>query len=164
MDYLCADCGAIFNEDDMGSNTYRQYADGVCIDEVILAACPECGSEDLCEVARCAICDDWHADDELIGGLCEACLKDVTTPENAWKFSKAAGEMKRIMISVPDVVADNFERREITEMVRRSFCELKDDPRIADYCMFDKESFAEFCANIAKKEQMCYNKNNGQTQ
>ena len=72
MDYLCADCGAIFNEGDMDSNTYRQYADGVCIDEVILAACPECGSEDLCEAAKCAICDDWQANDELIGGLCKA--------------------------------------------------------------------------------------------
>lgn len=150
MKYFCANCERVFDEADAEYNTYRQYNDGVCIDEVEYAACPNCGSEDICDAVECAMCGEWHTDDELISGLCEMCLKDVTTPENAWKFSKAAGEMKRIMISVPDVVADNFERREIVEMVRRSFCELKDDPRITDYCMFDKESFAEFCANIAK--------------
>ena len=58
--------------------------------------------------------------------------------------------MKRIVLSVPDIVADYFERREIVAMIRKSFCELKDDERIAEYCMLDEESFAEFCANIAK--------------
>lgn len=150
MKYFCATCEHIFDENDAERHVCREYNDGVCIDELVFDACPNCGSEDLGEAVKCAICGEWYADCELIGDVCEECLKDATTPENAWKFSKAAGEMKRIMISVPDVVADNFERREIVEMVRRSFCGLKDDPRITDYCMFDKESFADFCANIAK--------------
>ena len=152
MKYFCANCEHIFDEDDAEYNAYRQYIDGVCIDEVNYAACPSCGSEDLCEAAECAMCGEWYADDELVGGVCEECLKAATTPENAWKYSKQEDETKRIVISVPSVVADYFERREIVAMIHKAFCELQDDPRIAEYCMFDKESFADFCANIAKND------------
>lgn len=152
MKYICADCGAVFDEYDAECNTYRQYNDGVCIDEVEYGACPNCGSEDICEAVECAICGEWYADGELIGDVCKECLEAATTPENIWKYSKQEGEMKRIVLSVPDVVADYFERREIVAMIHKAFCELKNDARIAEYCMLDKESFADFCANIAKND------------
>ena len=74
----------------------------------------------------------------------------IETP--ALRKLKSGGDMnmKKIVLSVPDVVADYFERGEIVAMIRKAFCERKDDARIAEYCMLDKESFAEFCANIAK--------------
>lgn len=149
MKYICADCGAVFDEYDAECNTYRQYNDGVCIDEAEYSACPNCGSEDLCDAVECAICGEWYADSKLIGDVCEECLKAATTPENAWRYSKEEGKMTKIMVPVPDIVADNFERREIAAMIHKAFCELKDDPRIAEYCMLDKESFADFCRDIA---------------
>lgn len=152
MKYFCADCQHVFDDYDAERHVCREYNDGVCIDELVFDACPNCGSEDLCEAAECAICGEWYADVELIGGVCEECLKAATTPENIWKYSKQEGEMKKIVLSVPDVVADFFERGEIVAMIRKAFCELKDDARIAEYCMLDKESFAEFCANIAKND------------
>ena len=150
MKYFCADCEHVFDEDDAECHVCREYDDRGCVDVVEYYACPNCGSEDICEAAECAICGEWYADDALIGDVCEECLKAATTPENIWKYSKQEGEMKKIVLSVPDVVADYFERREIVAMIRKAFCELKDDARIAEYCMLDKESFADFCANIAK--------------
>lgn len=149
MKYFCADCEHVFDEDDAERHVCREYNDGVCVDELVFAACPNCGSEGLCEAAECAICGEWYADGELVGCVCEECLKAATTPENAWKYSKQEDETKRIVISVPSVVADCFERREIVAMIHKAFCELKGDPRIAEYCMFDEESFAEFCRDIA---------------
>lgn len=150
MKYFCANCEHVFDEEDADCNVYRQYNDGACIDEVEYSACPNCGSEDLCDAAECAICGEWYAGCELIGDVCKECLKAATTPENIWKYSKQEGEIKKIVLSVPDVVADYFERREIVAMIHKAFCELKNDARIAEYCMLDKESFAEFCVNIAK--------------
>ena len=150
MKYFCATCKHVFDEDDAERHVCREYDDRGCVDVVEYYACPNCGSEDLREAVECAICGEWYANDELIGDVCEECLKAATTPENIWRYSKQEGEMKRIVLSVPDVVADYFERREIVAMIRKAFCELKDDARIAEYCMLDKESFAEFCANIAK--------------
>src|SRR5699024_12137884 len=66
-------------------------------------------------VQTCALpilCGEWYADVELIGDVCEECLKAATTPENIWKYSKQEGEMKRIVLSVPDVVADFFRSEE----------------------------------------------------
>lgn len=147
--YLCADCEHVFDEDDAERHVCREYNGGVCIDELVFDACPNCGSEHLREGAECAICGEWYADDKLIGDVCEECLKAATTPENIWKYSKQEGEMKKIVLTVPDVVADYFERGEIVAMIRKAFCELKDDARIAEYCMLDKESFADFCRDIA---------------
>lgn len=151
MKYFCANCERFFDEEDADCNVYRQYIDGVCVDKVEYGACPNCGSEDIREAVECAICGEWYADGkQLTCGVCKECLEAAITPENAWRYSKEEGEMTKIMVSVPDIVADNFERREIVAMIHKAFCELKDDPRIAEYCWFDKESFADFCANIAK--------------
>lgn len=150
MKYICADCGAVFDEYDAGCNVYRQYNDGVCVDKAEYCACPNCGSEDLCDAVECAICGEWYAGCELIGDVCKECLEAAATSENAWRYSKEEGKMTKIMVSVPDIVADNFERREIAAMIHKAFCELKNDARIAEYCMLDKESFADFCRDIAK--------------
>ena len=149
MKYYCADCELVFDEYDAECHVCREYDDRGYVDVVEYYACPSCGSENICEAVECAICGEWYADGELIGDVCEECLKAATTPENIWKYSKQEGEMKKIVLSVPDVVADYFERREIVAMIRKAFCELKDDARIAEYCMLDKESFADFCRDIA---------------
>lgn len=151
MKYFCADCQHVFDDYDAERHVCREYNDGVCIDELVFDACPNCGSEDLCEAVECAICGEWYADGELIGDVCEECLKAATTPENIWKYSKQEGEKKKIVLSVPDVVADFFERGEIVAMIRKAFCELKNDARVAEYCMLDKESFAEFLCKYCKK-------------
>lgn len=151
MKYFCADCEHVFDEDDAERHVCRERDDEGRIDVVEYYACPLCGNEDICEAVECAICGEWYADGELIEDVCEECLKAATTPENMWKYSKQEGEMKRIVLSVPDIVADYFERREIVAMIRKSFCELKDDERIAEYCMLDKESFADFCRDIANQ-------------
>lgn len=49
MKYICDDCGAIFDEDDVGlveqPTEYDNGVDGAWYDRV----CPECGSEDFYE-------------------------------------------------------------------------------------------------------------------
>ena len=72
---ICGRCGHAFDPNEavivgdvvdvIDGVPYREYRD----------ACPECGSVDIAEYARCLSCHDHYEPDELYGGvICGRCL------------------------------------------------------------------------------------------
>ncbi len=66
-DLICLDCNHTFTDDD----AIRKNIDGET-----WMCCPECGSTDLTDGARCKGCDEVKAEDELFDGWCKECLLD----------------------------------------------------------------------------------------
>ena len=71
----CTNCREYFQEEDAGTDkellgeywgapAYREYA-----------TCPWCGSDQIEEAKRCAVCGGWKPDD--LKDFCEGCLTEI---------------------------------------------------------------------------------------
>lgn len=65
MDYICTDCGHIFEE---GEETIKHY------DGEDWACCPSCGSTEIVDGVRCKSCGKVVEEDTLFDGWCKDCL------------------------------------------------------------------------------------------
>lgn len=72
--YMCNRCGDGFSLDDAD----RIYEDGQPV-----TTCPNCGSADIEEGARCKVCREIHYEFDLkSSGVCKDCFADAVS---AWK-------------------------------------------------------------------------------
>jgi DNA-directed RNA polymerase subunit RPC12/RpoP len=65
MNYICTDCGHIFEE---GEETIKHY------DGEDWACCPSCGSTEIVDGVRCKDCGRVVEEDTLFDGWCKECL------------------------------------------------------------------------------------------
>jgi len=86
IDFICADCGEKFNEDNAGE-------DLVVHDEVRpryverFIKCPACGSTRFVQAVYCKKCGEPFEEHELCGGYyCDDCLEELTTEKRIREF------------------------------------------------------------------------------
>ena len=82
--WICNDCGAVFDEPE----DYYEHDTGYHeID------CPHCGSDDIDEAKRCAECDEWANEKNLVNGLTlsgKNCVNYVSLGVNSLNCSVVA--------------------------------------------------------------------------
>ena len=65
--YVCMHCGHEFEEIDR-----KHYDNSTGVWEEY---CPNCGSEDFEEAAKCELCDEWHSAEKVVNGVCKNCIE-----------------------------------------------------------------------------------------
>lgn len=77
MSYKCLNCGHIFDDgEEVKSYDFVGEAWGRRIYEETYC-CPSCGERGFEETFRCKKCNGSFIKDELVGGYCEDCIKDM---------------------------------------------------------------------------------------
>jgi hypothetical protein len=143
--YICEICGRLYDGDfgthyeHHGHSSY--YAEEVDND----AVCGTCGGEYV-EATKCAVCGEWFYDEENLG-VCECCLDNAKTYENAckiWADDTNSVEVKPILNCV-------FGERKINEIL---FAYL--EANLADYEKEIKDYINEnidYLADILKERK-----------
>lgn len=157
MSYYCPECGAVFEEADGYYD--RHYTDyGLCIDQVFIARCPECGCEDIGEGNECAFCECSEAYEDLHGdaGICDHCLKEEVTYENALAYDEWCvknGELP-CSIEIPALAYYLFGQETIVGWIKDKCKELLSQKDLEEYCFDDKDAFANFlCDKIDEQRK-----------
>lgn len=110
--FICEDCGSVMNEDgivhrkswlsDYRGGTYEEYE-----------CCP-CGG-DVYEAEQCKLCGEYFDKGDLYNGICDDCLKEEMTVENAIKCGDEVDARKEI--SVNGFLASVFSQEEIEKLL-----------------------------------------------
>ena len=132
--FICLHCGHEFEEIhaknyDSATGTWEEY-------------CPNCGSEDFEEAEKCEKCGEWHISDKVANGICEDCLTEASTPQNAYAW----GEHEKQGVELNGFVAWAFTADEINSILLNELMKSKDlaDKYARDYCMDDAWMFANY--------------------
>lgn len=146
----CLDCDNVMAETEAGSaaGEFRPSWEPI-------AVCNNCGSDDLEEVGKCDVCDEFFditvGTSELhgyTGRVCEDCLKKFADPMTAIKY----GDAKKDCFEISDFFWRLFDKDEIHEILlgkamekygRHSFRTL--DSEALSFCMDDADDFSEWC-------------------
>lgn len=142
----CLECSHLFEVGE--EKTYTEYM-GECHGQKMydeFKACPVCGG-DFEETKACAICGAEHFEDDLISGVCEECLADVTLDD-----CLLINGNEREPININSVLATLFSRSEIEEILMREIREAMKFKKISldDFINIDKSWFAEELAKVRK--------------
>jgi hypothetical protein len=134
---------------------YHYECDRPCYEEISDNRCPHCGARDCIEEAtRCLKCGDFFfLDGETKESLCDECLDDYKTIDNALKIGE---EYKTSVSGINEFVTEALTPEEInrvlTEYVKTA---LKDSSAVRRYCDGDIEFFVEWveanCLNDDEK-------------
>ena len=116
--WICNDCGAVFEN----PREYYEHDTGYHG-----ADCPHCGSDNIDEAERCAECDEWVNEKNLINGLCPAC---IVKHANDYETVKAYGADRKEAVEINGFLAWAFTPAEIEEILER---ELKNSGNAEKY-------------------------------
>ena len=139
---VCNFCGAIKNEEDL--KTYTQIHDYTDLqplkERVVDYSCDECGRGDYVKATECKICGSWFDDEDLVG-VCESCLEDEETFENAVKLGRENTESREIN----GFLASLFSAEKINDILEQYAEQHFTDhcTEIVHYCEEDKRFFAD---------------------
>lgn len=90
--YRCCNCNATFEEPETKNIMAEEYL-GInnmtdTRTRMDVSICPYCNDDDLEELEKCAICEEWNSPDDLydsegmvdggVGYVCEQCLEDCS--------------------------------------------------------------------------------------
>lgn len=131
MKYICDDCGSVLDEDDL--RTERSYVSdymGGCYEDYSVC---HCGGS-VSEASTCDICGEYFHDDDLYSGVCEDCLKDEMTVDNAIK----AGADAKLEVEINGFLASCFTPEQIEELLIKALEEKIDSSDGAANAAIDK--------------------------
>lgn len=88
--YKCNNCSSEFEEPARKNICYEEYYGVDTLmgtrTNIDMFTCPSCGDEDIEELSKCAICEEWFNEDELhdtteminggCGWCCSQCIED----------------------------------------------------------------------------------------
>ena len=149
MAFICTECGHIFDE---GEEMRWTEPHGEP-----MSGCPLCGST-YEETKHCKHCYGDFAEDNLIAGWCEECLKEMVTFDVFWQYLKDVECVADFMFScvwqssVPNIVSDDLAS--VLELIfkayasyekrfrKTDFMKLCEDYVFEDY--WTKENYAEW--------------------
>lgn len=134
--YICERCGKLHTEEDF--NTYPQdYGAGEYID----FSCTSCGA-DCNEANCCKICDDFFDTKDHPYSICEKCLKENATVENAF----AMGEDNKEFVKINGFLYHIFNAKDIEDILKKVALErlstLEDEA--IEYCFQDPIGYNEW--------------------
>lgn len=152
---ICEDCGAVVDESELV--TTRSYVSdymGGCYETYTECSCG--GS--VVDAKQCEMCGEYFREDELHDGICDECLKDEATVDNAIKCGKDGSA--RADVSVNGFLAmlftsekiDEILIREVERLVGKSDENAKHIIDVAEaWCLEDKSYFAEWLQRSNRK-------------
>lgn len=88
---ICENCGARFDAEDRGHYTEAHGE--------VFACCPNCGSSDISDSERCAICGEEFDEEELREGFCLECLWNAIDYDTALAFMQYDDSLTDFMLS-----------------------------------------------------------------
>ncbi len=116
---ICTHCLSVFSESEVVNEGYiyddTPYGRFALATDHTLSGCLECGGE-LVEAKRCKICGEWIPEDTE--DICEVCLENATTLENALEYGAEATETVEINGFIAELGAERIN--EILEAVLKS--------------------------------------------
>lgn len=105
--WICNDCGTVFEN----PREYYEHDTGYHGMD-----CPHCGSDDIDEAERCAECDEWVNEKNLVNFFCPACIEKHA---NDYETVKAYGAAKTDPVIINGLFAWAFTAAEIEEILER---------------------------------------------
>lgn len=75
--FICAECGKLIEDGDF-ANWTEPHGEQLC-------GCPRCGGE-VEEAQECAICGEYHLEDDLTNGVCKDCAERMFYYDTALKY------------------------------------------------------------------------------
>jgi DNA-directed RNA polymerase subunit RPC12/RpoP len=73
--YICVECGRIMED---YSSWTEPHGEDMC-------GCPHCGGE-VEEAQECAICGEYHLEEDLTNGVCECCAREEIDFSSAFRY------------------------------------------------------------------------------
>lgn len=137
---LCCDCDLPTYTEDYGFETGVGWRS---CPQTFVDSC-SCGG-DFVEASRCKLCDEYF-DDEHYNGICDVCLDENATYENALLI----GEENADTIEINSFLLNSFTKEQIEEILKRELEQArkidkaKIDKDAKEYCLDDKGWFAEW--------------------
>jgi len=141
--YICRECGSLVHE----TTTHRYYdrVDGnwAMSGYVEESNCCSCGG-DFVEAENCKICDAWINPEH--GKICEECLKEEMTIDNAIEYSRKYGY--GYSVDLPDFF-EIYTANEIEEILKAYIISTEDkgEKNVKEYCENDISCFSNFLEN-----------------
>lgn len=109
---ICEDCGAVIDEDELvTTKSYVSEYMGGCYENI--TGC-SCGGA-VTDAERCDICGEYYREDELHNGICDSCLEEEMTVDNAIKCGKDGSA--RVEVSINGFLARCFDEEEIDALL-----------------------------------------------
>lgn len=151
--YKCLECGHLFEE---GEQAVWKENIGECCghdyyDE--FEGCPICKG-DYEKAVKCSICESYHIDNELHGGVCDDCIDSY---KNDVDMCYKVGSNDTQKIEINCFLAAMFDEEEINELL---FSQLKNnkyfDRHPVDCCLFidnNRDWFGEVLAEEVMKNE-----------
>lgn len=157
--FVCRNCGAVGSKDDLYPS--REFV-GYCGDAPAYedrACCPECGGDDFDDAELCSVCQNIVAKDEFVGAsnICPECVEALANYDNAVKYGKAWAKViyDRFGVEVPNLFYMFFFKDFngfLEEYIKNNFTESERNDIGKQYCLLDKEDFAETIEDVFYKE------------
>ncbi len=97
----CRACGIAFEAGDGERYTERHPYGESEAEQVMGMLCPNCGSEDVWEEARCEECGEEYAASDISDGLCRVCLEQ-TRQDLEWCFGTLSKAQQRWAAAHPE--------------------------------------------------------------
>ena len=142
---ICLHCGHVFDGEEIVAKYYDRATGTYDREE-----CPNCGSEDFEEAAHCDECDEYFPCDEVIGHVCEKCLKKHINEDAVFKY----GDARKQGVELNGFLAYVFEPDEIEHILTEHFKSLWKDPRtelVEDFCNDDIGDFSEWLTDESEE-------------
>lgn len=146
MAYKCLDCGHIFDQGEESRWVDRWGEVGERMYYINMTGCPLCngGYE---ETEQCEICNGEHLREELVGGVCEAC---VDLYRNNLNVCYNIGEKSKCDVEINGLLACMYSAREIEELILRDLLETQ-KTRSVDFSPFIENDPDWFAKNLVKE-------------
>lgn len=146
--YICADCGRIMEGCSSWTEPHGEDLHG----------CYYCGGA-VEEARRCAICGEYHLEEDLTNRICNDCTKSEITYDYALKYFKEKKMLRDFFIVyywgispvAPDSDNDEFDAILERVFIRKSNCDKETGKttflkQLQDYILEDIYDWTEFLA------------------
>lgn len=140
---VCNFCGALKREEEL--KTYTDVHDWTDLQPLTetrtIYDCDVCGKGEYVEAKKCKVCGVLFNDEDRIG-VCEGCLEDEETFENAVKY----GARNTESVEINGFLASLFSHAKINDILEQYAEQHFTDhcQEIVHYCEEDKHSFADW--------------------
>ena len=139
--FICEKCGKVIEDYEfpMSKQCHGYTSLGQPLTETIAGHCT-CGG-DFIEATQCKVCGEWF-DNDGMHGVCECCLDNYSTVNDALDF----GENAKLEVEVNGIVAELLTEEQINKILRKwceeNFVDSSNDitKAIGEY----KEEYSEF--------------------
>jgi len=140
--YKCNSCGEEFSPDDAEQETFIEYHGTSVVSDI----CPHCGSSNIEEMYECKVCGNLFTDSDLTDYVCDNCISENATLENAIKF----GNDTKVHVQINSFYREIFDERMINSIIGIFVKKAKvgwDIDKAEKFCLEDKSEFAEWLRN-----------------